>query len=239
MRTKGTELKSRKTPRPSREKILYCWSGGKDSMMGLHELRTSSAVEIASLLTTVTVAYDRVSMHGFRRSLLRAQAASLGIPLCEIGLSRTASNEEYEQKMAAATERFKADGVGAVAFGDIFLEDVRRYREEKLARAGLEAVFPIWKQPTKSLAHRFIELGFRAVVTCVDTEKLDGSFAGRAFDREFLGELPESVDACGENGEFHTFVFDGPGFGRPVRFETGERVLRDGRFMFCDLLDVA
>lgn len=220
----------------AKEKILYCWSGGKDSMMGLHALEAARRAEITSLLTTVTADYDRVSMHGFRRSLLREQAASLGLPLYEIALSKNASNEEYEAKMAAAMDHFRSNDVTAVAFGDIFLEDLKRYREEKLAKVGLKAVFPIWKQPTERLARKFIELGYRAVVTCVDTDKLDGAFAGRMYDRALLGDLPESVDPCGENGEFHTFVFEGPRFSVPIRFDIGRRVLREKRFMFCDLV---
>jgi uncharacterized protein (TIGR00290 family) len=221
----------------AREDILFCWSGGKDSAMALFELQNSRRYRIAALLTTVTEQYDRISMHGVRRALLEQQAESIGLPLRKVLISPACVNDEYETKMRAALADFQKCGVATVAFGDIFLEDLRAYRESNLAKAGMKGLFPIWKQDTRELVLRFLRLGFRAVVVCVDGKALDKSFAGRAIDEQFLRELPGGVDPCGENGEFHSFVFDGPLFRRPVRFSTGEVVLREN-FYFCDLLPV-
>lgn len=218
-----------------RERILLSWSGGKDSSMALFELQRSRQYRIASLLTTVTEAYDRISMHGVRRVLLEQQAESIGLPLRKILISTTCVNDEYEAKMRAALADFQKSGVETVAFGDIFLEDLRAYRENNLAKAGMKGLFPIWKQDTRELVRRFLRLGFKAVIVCVDAKVMDQSFAGRRIDEEFLRQLPNGVDPCGENGEFHSFVFDGPLFRRPVRFSTGEVVLRE-RFYFCDLV---
>lgn len=218
------------------KKLLLSWSGGKDSAMALYELEKAREWEIAALLTTVTGDYDRVSMHGVRRELLESQAESLGLPLETILISKTCTNEEYETKMQRSLERFKSQGITNVAFGDIFLEDLRKYREDKLAIVGMEAVFPIWKRESSKLAQSFIRLGFQAITTCVDGQALDGRFAGRHYDQQFLAELPQGVDPCGENGEFHSFAFGGPIFKTPIAFEKGETVLRDNRFYFCDLL---
>ena len=217
------------------EPILFSWSGGKDSAMALHEFACGGAFRIASLLTTVSEAYDRISMHGVRRVLLERQAAALGLPLHVIPLAQCCTNEEYESKMAAALAHFRKDGIRRVAFGDIFLADLRAYRECNLERVGMSALFPIWQRDTRELAVTFLELGFLAIVVCVDSKKLDASFAGRLFDTAFLSELPATVDPCGENGEFHTFVFDGPLFHQPVPITAGEVVTRDG-FVFCDLM---
>jgi uncharacterized protein (TIGR00290 family) len=216
------------------EKAIVSWSGGKDSMLALDEARRH--FDIAALVTTITADYDRVSMHGVRTALLRQQADALGYPLTTVGVGAACSNNEYEETMRAALARFREEGVTAAVCGDIFLEDVRRYREEKLLVGLLQGVFPLWRKNTAALARHFVQRGFQAVLCCVDTQALDAQFAGRLFDEGLLNDLPQSVDACGEHGEFHSFVFAGPLFARPVKWLTGERVLRDGRFCFCDLL---
>ena len=217
------------------ERIAMCFSGGKDSALALHALQQSGAWRVETLITTVTDAYDRVSMHGVRRTLVRDQAAAIGIPLVEVVVPPQSSNEIYERAMGEAFDRLHEDGIRRVAFGDIFLEDLREYRERQLAASGLECLFPIWRQPTADLARSFIRDGFEAVAVCIDPAVLDASFAGRAFDARFLADLPEGVDPCGENGEFHTFVWAGPILSRPIRVRRGEVVERDG-FVFCDLL---
>jgi len=216
--------------------ILVSWSSGKDSALAFYRLRQDPQWQVKALLTTVTEDYDRVSMHGVRRSLLEAQAASLGLPLEIVVIPKDASNETYEDRMGQTLRRCKEEGVRGVAFGDIFLEDLRRYREERLARENLLALFPLWKHPTSGLAAELIQAGFRAVTTCVDTQVLGSEFVGREFDAEFLNGLPPSIDPCGENGEFHTFVYDGPIFTRKIGITLGEKVLREDRFHFCDLL---
>jgi len=218
------------------KKILYSWSSGKDSAMALHELMKNAGSEIASLLTVVTKDYGRISMHGVREELLDLQALSIGLPLEKIFITKRSSNGEYESLMREALMRRKQDGVDAVAFGDIFLEDLKKYREDRLREVGLEAVFPIWKRDTRELAGSFIEAGFKAVITCIDTKVLDKKFSGRLFDRQFLSELPANVDPCGENGEFHSFVYNGPIFRAPIPYKTGEKVLREGRFYYTDIL---
>jgi uncharacterized protein (TIGR00290 family) len=192
--------------------------------------------EVTALLTTVTGDYDRTSMHGVRRVLLAEQAREIGLPLEEVVISADGGAEEYETQMREVLTRQQQAGVVAVAIGDIFLEDLRKYREDKLAQIGLRGVFPIWLEDTRDLSRRFIDLGFHAIVTCVDTEMLDASFSGRDYDEKFLADLPASVDPCGENGEFHSFVWDGPIFAAPVGFTRGEGVLRDGRWQFTDLV---
>lgn len=219
-----------------KEKVILSWSGGKDSALCLHAIREADRYEVAGLLTTVTEGYGRISMHGVREVLLQEQAASLGLPLERVQIPQNSSNEEYESRMKAALERWLAAGVTRVAFGDIFLEDLRKYREDNLAPLSMQALFPLWKQSTPELARRFIRLGFRAVLTCVDGNALESRFAGRELDSALLAELPDSVDPCGENGEFHSFVWDGPLFRQPVLFDRGEVVSRNGRFWFCDLL---
>lgn len=220
------------------DSVVFTWSGGKDSALALYQLEMEDGHEVAALLTTVTEDYGRISMHGVRASLLEQQADSLRLPLDQVRIGRSASNEEYEARMEEMLLRYRAEGVRSVVYGDIFLEDLRRYREENLAKIGMEAVFPIWKRDTAELARTFIELGFRAVISCVDSEALDRRFAGREFDEKLLADLPDNVDPCGENGEFHSFVYDGPLFREGIRFRRGRKVLRDNRFCFCDLVPI-
>ncbi|MDO8683993.1 MAG: diphthine--ammonia ligase [Armatimonadota bacterium] len=217
-------------------KALFAWSGGKDSAMALHELQKNANVEIVALLTTVTKDYDRISMHGVRMALLERQSESIGLPLEKVFISKESSNDDYEAAMKATLEKHKAAGVSAVAFGDIFLEDLRKYREDKLAQVGMTGLFPIWKRATSELAQTFIESGFKAIVTCADSQAGAGEFAGRYFDKQLLSDLPPNVDPCFENGECHSFVYDGPIFRRPIAFSVGETVLRDERFYYCDLI---
>jgi uncharacterized protein (TIGR00290 family) len=217
------------------EDVLFCWSGGKDSAMALHALQSAHRHRVTALLTTVTEEYDRISMHGVRRVLLERQAASIGLPLHAVLIPPQCVNATYEARMEEALNEHLLRGVQRVAFGDIFLEDLRVYREKNLAQLGMEALFPIWKRDTRELARDFLRLRFQAIAVCVDPRVLDSSFAGRALNESFFADLPPGVDPCGENGEFHTFVFDGPIFRTPVRYVSGERVLRDG-FCFCDLL---
>ena len=217
------------------EKVIFYWSGGKDSALALYEIQRSQKYEIVSLLTTITKDYDRVSMHGVPRILVEQQANSLGLPLEEVFIPRSCSNEEYESKMRATLAKFKRDGVSAVVFGDVFLEGVRKYREDNLSKAGMKGIFPIWGRDTAELTRSFIALGFKAIISCVDSKILDKTFAGRMLDEKFWAELPPNVDPSGENGEFHSFVFDGPIFRERRACSVGEVVLRKG-FYFCDLL---
>jgi len=217
------------------EPILFCWSGGKDSAMALHMLLKKNEFHIAALLTTVTEGYERISMHGVRRELLERQAQSIGLPLHEVRIPPQCVNPIYEARMEEALRIHLEKGIRKVAFGDIFLEDLRAYREKNLARIGMSAIFPIWKRDTRELIRAFHADRFRAVAVCVDSKVLDPSFAGRELDESFFRDLPPHADPCGENGEFHTFVFDGPIFQSPIPVRTGEIVNRDG-FIFCDLL---
>jgi len=219
-----------------KEKVLLSWSGGKDSALALDSLRSDGEFEIAALLTAVTEDYQRISMHGVRRELLRAQAEATGCALQEILLPRDCSDEEYARRMEAALAPNVKAGTFKVAFGDLFLEDVRQYRLDRLGLIGMTPVFPIWGIDTTELAHSFVERGFRAIVVCVDIHTLDGSYAGREFDESLLADLPPEVDPCGENGEFHTFVYDGPIFARPIPVTRGEVILREARFAYCDVL---
>ena len=218
------------------ERLILSWSGGKDSALALRELRRDQYCEITALLTTVTEGYNRVSMHGVRASLVEQQASAAGIPLVKMSIPPGAGNERYESEMRQVLTRARKKGVCGVAFGDVFLEGIRHYREEKLSQVGMKAVFPIWKMNTRDLAMQFIKQGFRAVLTCVDSQRLDRSFAGRSFDETLLADLPSSVDPSGENGEFHTFVHAGPIFSRPILIRPGEIVLRENRFWYCDLI---
>jgi uncharacterized protein (TIGR00290 family) len=217
-------------------KVLFAWSGGKDSAMALHEIRKNTDVEVVALLTTVTRDYDRISMHGVRCELLEKQAKSLRLPLEKVFISRQSSNDEYEAAMRAILDKYSARDVTVVAFGDIFLQDLRKYREEKLAQAGMTGIFPLWMRKTSDLAEEFIALGFKAIISCADSQAGTGAFAGREFDKRLLAELPESCDPCFENGECHSFVYDGPIFSEPIGVKIGEVVLRDERFYFCDIL---
>ena len=205
--------------------------------MALHSLLHNPAFEVLALLTTVTETFDRISMHGVRRELLHLQAESIGLPVEEVRIPPACVNSIYEARMAEAVLRFRNRGVLHVGFGDIFLEDLRAYRETKLLQADMTAIFPIWKVDTRELAARFMKDKFRAVTACIDPKKLDRSFAGRELDAAFFHDLPEGVDPCGENGEFHTFVFDGPIFRSPIPLTIGPMVERDS-FVFCDLTPV-
>jgi uncharacterized protein (TIGR00290 family) len=206
--------------------VLVSWSGGKDSALALYEMLKSGTCRVAALLTTVTEDYDRISMHGVRRVLLEQQVASLGFPLEKVLIPRNASNEDYDANLERALTKYRAQGVTSIVFGDIFLEDLRKYREDKLATVGMKGIFPLWMRDTKELAKSLFSFGFKAITTCVDTNVLGREFVGRAIDEQFLVDLPAFVDPCGENGEFHSFVFDGPILNGAVRFSVGEKVLR-------------
>lgn len=230
----------RKIPSPANEgagrtSVVMSWSGGKDSCIALHDIQKTEKYRVAALLTTLTRDYDRISMHGVRRILLEQQADSLGLPLREVFISKGASNQEYETAMEEAFSAYREQGIDSIVFGDLFLEDIKAYREQFLARHNMRGLFPVWKRDTPGFIKRFIELGFKAVVTCVDSKALDQSYAGRLIDKDFLSSLPVDVDPCGENGEFHSFVYDGPIFKNAVKFSIGETVLRE-TFWFCDLL---
>jgi uncharacterized protein (TIGR00290 family) len=219
----------------ARPKALLSWSSGKDSAWSLHLLKARGEVEVVGLLTTVNETYRRVAMHAVREELLEAQAGAAGLPLWRVPIPYPCSNEVYEAATAAAVERARMQGITAVAFGDLFLEDIRRYREERFAAMGVTPLFPLWGMPTRALAQEMVRARLRARVTCVDPGQLDRSFAGREFDAGFLADLPPSVDPCGERGEFHTFAYDGPMFSHPVSVHLGEIVERDG-FVFADLI---
>ena len=219
-----------------RKKLIFAWSGGKDSAMALYTLKKGGDCEVAALLNTVNADYDRSCMHGIRRPLIEEQSLRMGLPLEKVYLGRDSSNEEYEAGMAEVLGRHKKNGVLYAAFGDIFLEDLKIYREKNLAGIGMKGLFPVWKKDSVWLANEFIALGFKAFITCVDSKALGGAFCGRQFDGKFLSDLPEGVDPCGENGEFHTFVYDGPLFSSAIDCKKGEVVLRDGRYYFCDIV---
>ena len=220
------------------KRVLLSWSGGKDSALTLQSLRADPNVEVAALLTSVTRDYERISIHGVRRALLERQAERLRLPLFTIDLDPVTTNEAYESAFISALERVrqKLPGVTTIAFGDLFLADVRAYRERLLAPTGFDPAFPIWGLDTSDLARRFVRDGFVARLVCVDTTQLDASFADRVFDDSLLADLPPTVDPCGERGEFHTFVSDGPGYDGAVEYTVGKTVLRDDRFAYCDLI---
>lgn len=217
--------------------ILLSWSGGKDSALALLRLRNDPEWQVAGLLTTITPDYDRISIHGVRRSILHAQAASLGLPLVEASIPPQASNEIYEAAFSQALDdaRRSLPGLSNIAFGDLYLADVRTYREDLVERMTWNAHFPLWGKATSELARRSIDDGFRAILCCVDTQQLDAEFCGREFDAELLSDLPGSCDPCGENGEFHTCVYAGPLWREPLALQRGNRVLRDDRFEYVDL----
>ncbi|MGB0915106.1 MAG: diphthine--ammonia ligase [Crocinitomicaceae bacterium] len=231
-----------------KQKTFLNWSSGKDASLALHYLQNNTAFSVEHLLTSVNSHYDRISMHGVRRTMLEAQIKSIGIPFSTIELPLEPTMDEYEEKMRVIMEQFVKDGFEVSAFGDIFLEDLRRFREQKLKEVNLKGEFPLWNKDTKSLALELIEKGFKTIVVCVKSELLDESFVGRIFDKQFLEDLPEDVDPCGENGEFHTFCFDGPIFSNPVEFEIGEKTYKSYTnpdqndetpeigFWFCDLI---
>ena len=215
-------------------KILLSWSSGKDSAWSLHVLQRAHPGVTIGLLTTVNDAFDRVAMHGVRRQVLEAQASAAGLPLRVIHIPNPCPNEIYETRMRAAVAAAVDEGYTHAAFGDLFLRDIRQYREERLAGSGLEPLFPLWEMPTRKLAHAMIDGGLRARIVCVDSRVLDVSFVGREFDRTLLRDLPPHIDPCGENGEFHTCVYDGPMFRSPIPVETGHREFRDP-FVWTDL----
>ena len=218
-----------------RPKAVISWSSGKDSAFALSEVLREAELDVVGLLTTVTKTYGRVSMHGVRERLLELQAEASGLPLLRVEIPSPCPNEVYEQEMARAIATMSAEGVTHLVFGDLFLQDIREYRESHLAPTGITPVFPLWGRDTKQLAREMIEGGLGAIVVCLDPRKLSRSFAGRRFDAQFLDELPPSVDPCGENGEFHTFVTAGPMFSRPIPVTVGSTVERDG-YVFTDLL---
>ncbi|MGH9738121.1 MAG: ATP-binding protein [Candidatus Acidiferrales bacterium] len=219
----------------ARPKAWLAWSSGKDSAWALHAVRQSGDLNIVALLTTVNRTHHRVAMHAVRESLLEVQAERAGLPLIKVPIPSPCTNEEYERAMAESMNRARADGVTHVVFGDLFLEDVRRYREENLVKCGMTPVFPLWGIPTRRLGEEMIAGGLRARLTCIDPRKLDKSFAGREWNAALLGDLPPSVDPCGEYGEFHTFACAGPMFRDPIAVQGGEVVERDG-FVFADLI---
>ena len=238
-----------------RKKAIFNWSGGKDSALALYRVLQDDDYEVGKLLTNVNTHHDRISMHGVREKLLEQQAASINIPLQKLRLPEQPDMEQYNQIMHQAMDGLKKEGFEHAIFGDIFLEDLRKYREERLSSLGFSAHFPIWKKDTRALIRQFLDLGFKTILVCINSGLLDKSFAGRIIDEQFLEDLPENVDPCGENGEFHTFVFDGPIFKQPVPFEMGEKVYREYKspknskedhtrdggnksigFWFCDLL---
>jgi len=217
--------------------VLVSWSGGKDSCLALYEIQKASTIRVEALITTVTRDFDRISMHGVRRVLLERQAESLGLPLQQVFITKGAANDEYERSMGETFAPYQRRGIDVVVFGDLFLQDIRTYREQLLARFNMTGSFPVWGRDTTQFIREFIGLGFKAIIVCVDPKQLDQSFCGRLIDEGFLADLPRGADPCGENGEFHTFVFDGPNFRKPVKFSTGEVVCRDS-FWFCDLVPV-
>ena len=225
-------------PMAKKQKVLLSWSGGKDSAMALYEIQMMDGYEISALLTTITEGYERISMHGVRIPLLEEQAESLRVPVEKIYIARSASNQEYEAKMRGKLLNYRSQGVLSVVFGDIFLEDLRKYREKNLSKLGMQAIFPLWHRHTIELGHTFISLGFQSVITCVDSNAIDKGFVGRDFDEQFLRDLPPDVDPCGENGEFHSFVYNGPLFRKKIAHRKGEVVLRDNRFYFCDVIPI-
>ncbi|SHL51317.1 Dph6-related ATP pyrophosphatase [Chryseobacterium polytrichastri] len=231
-------------------KAIFNWSSGKDSALALYKILKEDRFEVTSLLTSVNEEFQRISMHGVHIDLLQHQASSLGIPLVTMQIPKEPSMEQYREIMISTMDVIKSQGNTHSIFGDIFLEDLRKYREEQLHAIGMEAVFPLWKQNTLDLIHEFLALGFKTIVTCVNETYLDKSFAGRVIDQDFINDLPENVDPCGENGEFHTFTFDGPIFKQPISFEIGETVKKtypkpksdendieeEYVFWFCDLI---
>jgi uncharacterized protein (TIGR00290 family) len=234
-----------------RPKAIFNWSSGKDSALALYRILKNDNYEVVSLLTSINEEYQRISMHGVHVTLLEQQASSLGIPLLKMEIPKEPSMEQYHEIMTNTMTELQSKGVTHSIFGDIFLEDLRSYREEQLKAVGMKAVFPLWKENTLDLINEFLDLGFKTIVTCVNETYLDKSFAGRMIDKDFISDLPENVDPCGENGEFHTFTFDGPIFTQPIKFEIGETVKKtypkpksdsdavneDYVFWFCDLID--
>jgi uncharacterized protein (TIGR00290 family) len=219
----------------NRKRVVVSWSSGKDSAWTLHVLRQRDDVEVVGLITTVNQAFNRVAMHSTREEILEAQAEAAGLPIKKISLPWPCSNEQYESCMRQCVNELKAEGAKAVAFGDLFLEDIRAYRKKQLVGTGVGAMFPLWQKPTRGLAMQMINAGLKAKIVCVDPKKLDPSFAGREFDAQLIRDLPADIDPCGENGEFHTCVYAGPMFAHPLLLALGEVVERDG-FIYCDAI---
>ncbi len=215
--------------------MIVSWSGGKDSMMALREILQSQDYRVAGLVTTVMEGYERVQIQNVRRALIEQQATSLGMPIRCVYIPKNATNDEYEQKLAGALATYRDEGIEEIAFGDLFLADIRAYREAFLARSGVRGLFPLWQRDTGNLIREFIALGYKAIVTSVDAKRLDRTFAGRVLSDDFLDALPSHVDPCGERGEFHTFVYGGPLFKDEIRFRVGEVSASEGHY-FCDLL---
>ncbi|HEY5103311.1 MAG TPA: hypothetical protein VII70_11060 [Steroidobacteraceae bacterium] len=220
----------------SKERVVLSWSGGKDSAMAAYHLLAAQKFEIAALLTTVTEDFDRISMHGVRRELLQRQTQSLGIPLQTLLIPKECSNEIYETRLRETLIGFKAQGISRIAFGDLFLADVKHYRDRLLAQVGMSGLYPIWLRDTDELVRTFIGLGFKAILSCVDTQAISASFAGREIDLQLLHDLPPGADPCGENGEYHSFVYAGPIFKEPISCKAGECIMRTARFNYCDIL---
>lgn len=220
------------------EKVVVAWSGGKDSALALYEILNSDSIDynVIKLLTTIEKSYNRISIHNVRRILIQKQAEALQIPLGEILILKGASNAKYETTLLKTLKSYRDNGVSSVIFGDIFLDDIRKYREYILAKVGLKGVFPLWKKDTKLLSRVFLDLGFKAIITSVDSYFIEKDFVGREYDEKLLLDLPAKVDPCGENGEFHTFVYDGPIFRTKVGFKKGAITFRNNRFYCCDLL---
>jgi len=221
-----------------KEKVIISWSGGKDSALSLYKVIHDDTLEPVGLLTTLTEGYDRVSLHGVRRSLVERQASALGMALHKVFIPKDCSNKDYEKIMREVISGYKNEEIKGFVFGDIFLEDVRKYREERLLSEGFKAYFPLWGKNTENLVHQFIKLGFKTVTCCVDGDVLNPSYVGRNLDEKFLDDLPSSVDPAGENGEYHSFVYDGPIFSEPIPIKIGRTVKRDlqGKtFYYCDL----
>src|SRR5680860_100571 len=208
-------------------KSIFNWSGGKDSSLALYHILREGKYDVKALMTTVNAKYERISMHGVRKELLYAQGKSIGIPVKEIRLPEMPSMSAYDETMKNVLTDIKKQEITHSIFGDIFLEDLREYRESRLSEVGLKGHFPLWKRDTTELVQEFIDLGFKTVVVCVKSELLGEEFAGRVIDKDFLKDLPKGVDPCGENGEFHTFVFDGPIFKEPIKYELGEKVFKE------------
>lgn len=217
-----------------KEQIIFSWSSGKDSALALYKLKQENKYDVVSLFTTVSEEYDRVGFHGTPRVLVEKQAEAIGLPLYKAYLPKCDSIEDYAEKIGKILTDYKKENITKIAYGDIFLEDLKKFRINELKKLGMTGVFPIWKQDSNNLIREFIDLGFKAITTCVDSQVLDKSFVGRIIDYDFLSELPKNIDPCGENGEFHTFVFDGPIFKEKIDFDIGEVVFIDN-FFFCDL----
>ena len=215
--------------------LIVSWSGGKDSSAALYQILQLGEYEVICLITTITEEFERVSIHGVRRELLKRQAVSLGIDLNEIYIPKNCTNKQYESSIESAFKNFREMGINTVLFGDIFLEDVRKYRDSFLDKLSMRAVYPLWLRDSNILASVFIKSGFKAIITCVDSTQLGKEFAGREYDKDLLKNLPAKCDPCGENGEFHTFVYDGPIFKNKIDFEVGETIMKDDRFYYTDL----